>query len=358
MFRKIILMTSLLILIANGSAFAQVYLKTGSVFTSNLNYYSTMDAYRIDLDPDLLAGGSVWHRLYSDSGYANQTFQSRVYFPATIDYAYATYNCDRYYWDTFYDSSGNVIGEIKFYPDQLQSPACSSNYTPTPSTTPPDSGSGDSGSSCTNCDLFNCPGWQEHMQGLEDIKNAIPPAPNWQEVANTFRDTITPKIKSDLQEILGEVDDPPPAPQPPDPPPTPPDLDDGGITPPTGENAPGLEDSGFDENDIKDQAPVIEEREDDSGGFIIDNPVDGLPSQEEFKRNIPDEGDAAIPGDPQELENQSPTPSEGDNTAPEPDEGTNTAPTPDDSGANAPIPDENGTAPLPNESGIAPLPSG
>ena len=183
MLKKILIMTSLFILMFNGFAFAQIFQKTGSVFISSLSYDAGLDVYKVDLDPNLLAAGSVKHRLYSDSGYTNQTFQSQVYFPATMTYAYATYNCKKYYWDTFYDANGNVIGELKFYPDNLVNSSCTTNYTPTPSTTPPSG----SGSSCTDCGLFNCPGWEAHMQALEDIKNAIPPAPNWQKVSEILQ---------------------------------------------------------------------------------------------------------------------------------------------------------------------------
>ena len=158
-----------------------------------------------------------------------------------------------------------------------------------------------------------------------------------------------------MQEILGEVDDPPPAPKPPDPPPIGDDLNDGGIKPPTGEIAPGLEDSGFDENDIKDDSPKIKENPDDSGGFIINNPIDGLPSQQEFKDNVPNEGDSPIPGDPVEPDNVSPVPN---------DSGTDPIPTPipEDTGGTVdtpPTPNESGTAPLPgNDGSTAPLPGG
>ena len=349
-FKRLILMTSIFILTFVSPAAAQIFKQSGPVFLTDLTYSASTDYYITTLDSNLLAGGSVYHRLFSDSGYTKETWSETINFDTNIDWAYAKYNCSAYVWDIFYDANGNEIGTLKFYPDQLVNSSCSSKFggtNPGSTTT----------SSCTTCDLFNCPGWQNYMQELQDIKNAIPPVPNWQEVANIFNNTIAPQIKSDLQSILGNVDNPPPAPIPPSIPGLGKDLNDRGITPPTGDNAPGLKDSTFTENDIKGGAPVIKERGDDSGGFIINNPIDGLPTQKEFTDNLPIEGDAVIPGPPPELDNPSPTPSEKDNVAPQPDDGTNTAPTPEDSGGTAPIPDESGTAPIPNESGTAPLPN-
>lgn len=257
-----------------------------------------------------------------------------------------------------------------------------------------DPGGGDGGTDpggseeCDSCSVLDCPKWDDHMKQLEDIKNKIPPPPNWQEVADTFRDTIAPRIKDDLEQLLGRAPSSPGAPARPTPPALPSDLDDRGISAPTGQEAPGLDGATFDSDDIKSGAPKIPEREDPTGGFKINDPIGGLPSQEEFIENAPVEGEAPLPADPKDPDNFAPKPPEGDNIAPSPNEGENytppnpsepenkapadpteleniaptpgdttgTAPLPNESGA-APIPgDTNGTAPLPNESGTAPLP--
>lgn len=249
-------------------------------------------------------------------------------------------------------------------------------------------GSGDSG--CIGCDLFNCPGWSQYMGKLDEIKSAIPPAPNWQQVANTFRDTIAPRIINDLDNLLGRAPSSPGAPNAPSAPALPSDLDDRGLTAPTGQEAPGLDDSTFSGDDIKNGAPKIPEREDPTGGFEINDPISGLPTQDEFTANQPNEGEAPLPTDPKdpdnfapnppEGDNIAPTPSEGDNTAPSPNEGDNytppnpsepenmapadptepenIAPTPGDTTGTAPIPSESGTAPIPGDTnGSAPIPS-
>jgi hypothetical protein len=139
----------------------------------------------------------------------------------------------------------------------------------------------------TENDPFSTPGWNDHMSKLNDILNKIPPAPNWESVAGTFRDTILPKLKEDLKEVLGTAPTPPAAPQRPTAPDFPGGLSDGGITAPTGENASGLSGSGFSLDDLKNGSPVISERSDPTGGFTINDPMGLLPTQEDFMENIP-----------------------------------------------------------------------
>lgn len=223
--------------------------------------------------------------------------------------------------------------------------------------------------------VFRTPGWEEYIGKIDEIIGAIPPPPNWDAIAQTFRDTIVPKIISDTEDMLGRAPSPPSAPNRPG-------VNDGGLDKPTGNVAPGLDDSGFSDTDIKDGAEEIEERDDPTGGWDILNPVDSLPSQDEFKENAPEEGeaeipevppvDAEIPGAPEEQENTAPTPPEEDNPAPgepvepdnpapggpaeqenqapgAPEEQENTAPVPGDTADPAPTPeDEIGTAPTPS----------
>jgi hypothetical protein len=235
------------------------------------------------------------------------------------------------------------------------------------------SGGGGTGTGCDACQMFSCPGWAEYMQKLQDIQNSIPPAPNWQTVADTFRDTIEPKMISDLSSLLGSVDDPPSIPGAPSIPDLPSDLDTRGITEPTGQEDPGLGSSTFSEDDIKNNASVIQERQDPTGGFSILDPIAGLPSQDEFKQNKPNEGTADLPANPNEGDNVAPNPPDSDNySPPNPKDDGNIAPKPTNDGSGtAPMPggtsgdfdtppipgDAGGTAPLPSESGTAPIPS-
>lgn len=348
-----VLLAFLILLPTN--AFAGVLSQTGSVFINQAFYDAGNDVYRVDLNPAIIQGGSVHHRLYNNSDFSTPTWDSKHYFSWNIEWAYATYTCRKYIYDVFYDVNGNKVGEVKIYADQIVNDRCKTTYTPDVSDKPVPNPN--PGGCAPNCDLFKCPGWQEHMSKLDEIIGKIPPPPNWQDVAGIFRDTIAPQIKKDIQDILGEVDDPPAPPPRPSTPPIGKDLDNRDLKDPEGKNADGLKDSGFTDNDIKDKAPKIPVRNDPTGGFKINNPIDNLPSQDEFIKQKPAEGTAPLPGDPEEQENKAPSPSEGENQAPIPNEGSNTPPNPNEGNNQAPLPDESGTAPLPNESGTAPIPN-
>jgi len=204
------------------------------------------------------------------------------------------------------------------------------------------------------CDcIFNSPHWGEYMGKIDQIIGKIPPPPNWNLVAEIFRDKIVPKLINDLGELLGS------APSLPNTPSMPSGLNPGNLQKPKGKENPNL--NGFSANDIKNSAPVIDVREDPTGGWNILDPIGSLPSQEEFKQNIPNEGDmippevpevdAEAPGAPEETENIAPgAPSEGDNIAPTPPEQENKTP-------GAPSEGENIAPGAPNEgSNIAPQP--
>jgi hypothetical protein len=259
------------------------------------------------------------------------------------------FKCNRYYQATLFNESGIQTAILQFQSTEINEPTVCDSGIPYPVDTGGGTEGGGNGDGCIGCDLFSCPGWQDYMGGLEDIRNAIPPAPDWQVVAGTFRDTIVPKIVMDIENMLGSTPEPPPAPVAPVAPPLPSRLDDGGITAPTGQEAEGLQDAVFDSTDIKTQAKQIIERPDPTGGgFSVLDPVEGLPSQEEFIRNLPNEGTVALPGNPKEEAN----------VAPNPGDTTDTAPIPSDDTGAAPIPTEIGTAPIPGDVGeTAPIPS-
>ncbi len=201
------------------------------------------------------------------------------------------------------------------------------------------------------CRIFRCPQWDDYMGKIDNIANKIPPPPNWPEVADTFRDSIVPKLVDDIGDLLGT------APNPPAPAPELPGLDDRGIKgkEPEMKDVPGLEDSGFDANKIKNEAPKIPEREDPTGGFDLStNPVDALPDAPENPK--PGETDAGEWGKnkPKEEDNPFPYPKDkGD-----PDVGSQ--PKPGDNGATPPSPGgDPGSAPKPGgDLGNGPSPGG
>lgn len=230
------------------------------------------------------------------------------------------------------------------------------------------SGGGDSGNgggggdqTCTisnPCAVFQCPAWDDYMGKVDQIIDKIPKPPNWQNVSEIFRDTIAPRIKSDMSDLLGK------APSLPSVPSMPSGLDDRGIKAPEGKD--GIGDSSFGSDDIKNGAPKIPVREDPTDGFIIKDPISELedppkliPKEPENKAPVPEEPEnkAPTPKDdeakapiPEQEDVSPPKPSDEEVNAPVPDQGSISPPTPKDSGASAPIPSaEEGSFPIPSD---------
>ena len=196
------------------------------------------------------------------------------------------------------------------------------------------------------CRVFECPQWDEYMYKLDQIKNAIPPPPNWQSVANIMRDTIVPNLMNEVKSYFGSVGNAPATP------PNLPSLDTQNIEnkAPTFNVPAGLNEAGFSANDIKQQAPIIQERPDESGGFdLTADPLESLPevpnvvlpgqTQEKNWMEMPSDYSNPFPSNPQSSVNNvditnPPTPNGNNNTAPIPG-GTseNNAPIPGGSGS-------------------------
>jgi hypothetical protein len=262
--------------------------------------------------------------------------------------------------------------------DYVDNSACSYDNAvePTEPLPEPDPGDGedtggDGGTGGESPTVVDIPGWQDHMDKLEEIKNSIPSAPNWDEVAGEFRDTIVPAIIDDLEDMLGTAPDPPTSPAQPG------GLDDRGIEDkePSMQDPEGLGDSSFTDEDIKNAAPEIPTREDPTGGFDIGNPMDSLPSLPgdgvsfptpggtdtddsgewgvntpadngggfEFPGAPPNEGSQDVsnppmPGSTDDGATTGPTPSLPGTVPPMPGGAGTTPPTPGDSGGTAPTP--------------------
>lgn len=323
-----------------------IYESTGSIFKGDPYYSSANDRYYLKFNPTNVK--RIWLASYTDASYSTILSEKEIIPPEGKRFSgLSDFTCKRPYKTIYYDGAGNVLGTLKFNADEIVNGAC-------------DSGSGggegdedpqftdDSG--CTAC-FFKCPGWDEYMGKIDEIRDAIPPPPNWPVVADTFRDSIVPKVINDLDNLLGR------APSPPSPPPQLPNLDDRGIKnkEPQMKDVPGLKESGFDANKIKNEAPTIPEREDPTDGFdLIQNPMDTLPEAPENPK--PGETDAGEWGQNKPKEEENPFPFPQDTG--EPNMGK--PPKPSDNEAKPPAPGGNpGSAPKPGgDIGNGPSPGG
>lgn len=73
-----------------------------------------------------------------------------------------------------------------------------------------DGGTGNNPPACTVCDqiaqLLECPDWEAYMAEWTDaIRAAIPPPPNWHQVAGIMRDTIVPAMGQELVQRMPEL---------------------------------------------------------------------------------------------------------------------------------------------------------
>lgn len=298
MIKKRILISSLVFLFLlplQALGAANVISQTGSVIAGAPYFDSSNNRYTIDF-----VGTSVSKIVLQSWTDGYGLMQEEKSFVAQ-DYGYThmvgmNFTCNTSYKTFLYNNSNTLLGTMDVVISGLVNPSCQSNgdgWGEPPPQEPV----------CDTCELFACPGWSDYMGKLDDIQAAIPPPPDWNNVAGIFRDTIAPRIKSDMAELIGTTSQPslpslPSAPTFPTAPPQPDGLTGGSISAPTGSLPSGFNDSGFSSGDIKQGAPVIQENGDDSGGFIINNPSLGLPSQQDFIDNAVEEAPFPFPTPP------------------------------------------------------------
>lgn len=204
---------------------------------------------------------------------------------------------------------------------------------------------------------FEAPAWDEYMGKIDEIINKLPPPPNWDQVADTFYDRVVPRAINDLENMLGTAPLPPSIPaqiQPvtipkPSKPVTTDYEDKLNDSMPQMQVNPALDDAAFTADDVRNEAPVIEFREDESGGFDLPsgNPVDSLPELPFVDFPMPGMGDAGE-WDHQPImpDNPFPMQSEGGSGGGSIDPGVPPIPS---SGRNeAPLPGQEYNAPLPD----------
>ena len=193
---------------------------------------------------------------------------------------------------------------------------------------------------------------------VDKVGDKIPPPPDWNKVADTFVDKISPQLKKDLKDVLGETPDPP------SPPPLPPETDTRGLDkyePDFKENKE-LKESGFTADDIKDGAEEIKFNEDDSGGFDVKDPIGSLP---DVPKELPKPGETEEsewsknkPKKPEPMEKPIPKPPDDkpiiDKPKPNVDTGTPPKPKEDTGGFPKPKPDGDTGVPKPKPDGGEP----
>jgi hypothetical protein len=301
-----------------------------NLITTPLHYNSSNDS--VDFYISGTQAKKAYFASYTDSTFSTPSHEKTLY-PANYGWTYfmgMAFDCNTYYVGILYDSNDNVLVRVKLHITGLVNPVCDSTSV----------GTGDNQQEeCSSCSLFNCPGWDQYMSKLDEIKNAIPPAPNWNQIAQTFRDTIVPRMISDLETMLGT------APTPVTSKPQLPPIETHGIENevPQMNDIPGLEDSVFTKKDIEDQAEEIQFRDDPTGGFdLLQNPIEALPSLPdgfpmpgkdggEWDEHKPKEEFIPFPESPQNSDVQitdPPLPSTNVGSSPLPGQDFGTPPTP------------------------------
>lgn len=230
---------------------------------------------------------------------------TRKEFPNTHGLKSYGLTCNTNYTSELYNLNGDLLASQRLTVTGLVNPSCDSDA---------ENGNGQ-GDLPPQCDVCEC------LAGVKDAINAgngkldqiidkIPPAPNWQEVANTMRDTIVPQLVGDTRDMLDDLLGRAPAPPPPPPQPqAPPDIEtpntDAMPDAPSVDLPPESNDNNFDASDVIENAPVIpyEEPDEADEGFNLSlDPLQNLENPGSPGTPV-EQADPGSPGVPkQEIE--------------------------------------------------------
>lgn len=315
----------LMVLFAASRVYAQKLDEIDGGIINDFYYNSSTDEYVIKFNPKNIT--KITLAFHDNYGSYNVTYQrdfSGLKFSGDF-----FLTCNGMYRTDFY-RDGVLIHREYFNTYSIKSPICDSSVGNDPSKI----GEGEGGGGCT---CFQTPEWKNLIDTLQGISDKIPPPPNWQQVANTMSDTIVPAMTASLENMLGTAPSPPSIPTtlditPPQPPPSIPVHDYAGeleLDEPSFDDVPGLDEaSRFSADDLKSQAPEIQFREDESGGFNIVNPIDNIPKLPYDGFPMPGENAGAWDHQPGQTTNFTP-PTTGGGTnyqPPTPGGGTNFEP--------------------------------
>lgn len=382
----VVLALALLFSVPPASAF-EIYRFEGPALF-DLEYVPSIDVYVLTFDPDLVY--HVEYGSYHEPSFSQEISHKEVtLMPGEKFVGVHYFTCNVYYQAEYYNRSGDRVGFVRFHATEIEYPQCSSSIG---LGTEPDpdydggGGSGGGGNSGGNDDgsgggwdddwdeddreeerhwcrcFFSAPEWDDYVDLIEDIYDAIPPPPDWEDVADTFYERVVPRAVDDfetmLRNLLGT------APNPPSPPPKPTlttipepqkpaQISDRGIQnrQPSFSEPQGLRDASFTKQELEQAAPTIQERTDPTGGFSIVNPIDSLPEGPDTYP-IPGQTDAGEwDHQPAQEPIPFPDPPTDQPTAPE------NPPIPGGEDAEPPLPgDDNVTAPIPGGGGEMPEP--
>lgn len=119
------LFITLLVIDVKPASAVQIVKKEGTAILSGPNYNAARDAYVVIFDKQVVTHNM--HRHYTDSSLSRVGYEN--YVTVKANWTGEQYlNCKRWTEEIYYNSSGQVVGHLIFYADELKNDTCESNY--------------------------------------------------------------------------------------------------------------------------------------------------------------------------------------------------------------------------------------
>lgn len=257
---------------------------------ANVAYNESQDRIYIVFDTNVITSQrvrTITRIIYNNSSFSS--VHSTRTDSATNYYTSIFINCPGHYEFKLFNNHDESIGSIKIsanYSDFKNTDGCDNpgvnppeppepptEPEPEPPKNPPNN---DDDEECNVCGIFDCPGWDQYLGKLNQIANqAVGRLSN--DIDNIVKNAVgdmsnvsTPDFGRaqripNIFDILN-------------------DVDKRNIPKPTGQEDSQLKNATFNANDIKNNATEIQFRDDPTGGFVIDNPLNTLPNGSDFPR--------------------------------------------------------------------------